>query len=185
MSAPSPRPSGERIKGEGGRLHPQNALLQVTVSGLPGEDRQEVAAEQEPLTLDPLPARAGRGSTHRDHLIKRNQFCRQFYLMRPMLSPDGGVAQGLGNGPRERGEKAGLARVAADSSQRWALLYFFDTRNSGAFLLERLLDSPFSTTSDSGAGANPTIFGLFLSVSPREESSDAVARPRIEVVAKP
>ncbi len=86
MSAPSPRPSGERIKGEGGRLHVYNALLQATVSGLQGEDRQEFAAEQEPLTLDPLPARAGRGSRYRDPLIKRNQFSRQFCLMRPMLA---------------------------------------------------------------------------------------------------
>ncbi len=86
VSAPSPRPSGERIKGEGGRLHPYDALLQATVSGLQGEDRQEFVAEQEPLTLDPLPARAGRGSTHRDHLIKRNQLSRQVYLMKPMLS---------------------------------------------------------------------------------------------------
>ncbi len=86
VSAPSPRPIGERIKGEGGRLHAYNELLQETVSGLQGEDWQEFAAEQEPLTLDPLPARAGRGSTHRDHLIKRNQFSRQFCLMRPMLS---------------------------------------------------------------------------------------------------
>ncbi len=86
MCAPSPRPSGERIQGEGGRLHAYDALLQATVSGLQGEDRQEFAAEQEPLTLDPLPGRAGTGSTHRDHLIKRNQFSRQFCLMRPMLS---------------------------------------------------------------------------------------------------
>ncbi len=56
VSAPSPRPSGERIKGEGGRLPPYNALLLATVSGLLDEDRQEFAAEQEPLTLDPLPA---------------------------------------------------------------------------------------------------------------------------------
>ncbi len=89
MCAPSPRSGGERIQGEGLLFRREFLPVFTLQAGYRCLQQGIVRAQTPPLTFDPLPARAGRGSRHRDPLIERNHFCRRFPSMRPMLSMKG------------------------------------------------------------------------------------------------
>ncbi len=79
----------------------------------PNRPNRSTKSEMRPT----VSARAGRGSTHQNHLIQRNQFCRQFCLMRQCSEADGrrvGARWRLGSqGVLIQSLEAGLSGVTA------------------------------------------------------------------------
>ncbi len=80
-------------------MHPYDALLQAKVSGLQGEDRQEVAVvEQEPLTLDPLPQGEREhtsGSSHQSESVLSAVVSNETSAQSPF--GEGGIARAESN----------------------------------------------------------------------------------------